>query len=712
MNRKYFSLLLLSTVCGPALVPVSASAQDEGGATLLAPITVTAEGQENPTAPINGYVAKTSATATKTGTSLLETQQSISIITADQIRAQGANNLGEALGYTSGVIGEPYGTDSRFDSPRIRGFDGRQSQFLNGLKVMRTAGAPPYELYGLERVEVLKGPASVLYGQGNPGGMINLIAKRPTFEKFGEVGLEVGNYDTYGTFVDVGGPLKDGSDFAYRLTGVARHANQQVEELDDDRYFVAPAFTWKPDEDTSFTLLTSFQHDNPSSPSLLPVSLTLNSVSPLGRDFYVGDGNFDRSSRNQANIGYEFEQQLGDEWRFRQSFRYANLDWQYQALGMSSLTGGVLPDGVTIRRNATFQDERLNTVNIDNNVLGEFSTGDLDHKVLVGVDYRYFDNKTGTQFFQATGLNSRNPVYGAPIVLAARATTDTFVDSTLSQVGLYAQDELAFDNWRATVGLRQDWAQTEGDSINRNTNVARPLDKNDQKLTGRAGLSYIFDNGVAPYVSYATSFEPVPVPSNSQPLDPTTGEQVEIGVKYQPDSWNGFLSLAAYDLRQQKVAVLDPTTLTYFQLGEVHVKGIEAESVVSLTEGLDLRAAYTYTDSEIIGGSDNGNELDNTPRHAASLWADYTFREGSRLEGFGAGAGIRYIGDRYGNTANTYDLDAVALLDASIHYQKDGIRASLNFANLGDKDYISSCGTFGCSYGNGRSVMGRLSFSW
>lgn len=703
---------MLSTVCGTVLMPAVASGQDEQGATALAPITVTGEQQENPTAPVRGYVAKTSSTATKTGTPLLETQQSISVVTADQIKAQGATTLGQALGYSSGVISEPYGADSRFDSPRIRGFDGRQSQFLDGLKMMRTAGAPSYELYGLERVEVLKGPASVMYGQGNPGGLINLISKRPVFETFGEVGLEAGSYETYGSFFDVGGPVSPGSDFAYRLTGVARLANQQVEELDNDRYFIAPALTWKPDEDTSFTLLTSFQHDNPSSPSMLPVSLTLNSSNPLGRDFFVGDEGFDRSSRNQANVGYQFEHRFSDDWKFRQSFRYSNLDWKYQSLGMSSLTGGVLPDGVTIRRNATFQDERLNTVNVDNNVLGEFSTGDVDHKLLIGAEYRYFDNDTGTQFFQATGLNSRNPVYGAPIVLAKTPTTNTLVQSTLSQFGIYAQDEVALDKWRATLGLRQDWAQTDGDSLNRNNGIARPLDKDDHKLTGRAGLSYIFDNGIAPYVSYATSFEPVPVPTSGQPLDPTTGKQVEIGIKYQPTSWNGFFSIAAYDLRQKNVAVFDATTLTYFQIGGANVKGIEAEGVVSLTDGLDLRAAYTYNDSEIVGGVDDGNELDNTPRHAASLWADYTFREGSALEGFGVGAGVRYVGQRYGNTANTYDLDAVALVDASIHYQKDGIRASVNLANLGDKEYISSCGTFGCSYGNGRSIMGRLTFSW
>ncbi|MDI7861574.1 TonB-dependent siderophore receptor [Rhizobiaceae bacterium n13] len=690
-----------------------ALAQEGAAPTLLAPIVVENGVLLDPTGPVDGYVAKTSVTATKTGTPLLETQQSISVVTADEIAAQGANTLGQALGYTPGVFGEPYGADSRFDSPRIRGFDGRQSQFLNGLRLMRTAGAAPIDVYGLERIEVLRGPASVMYGQANPGGIINLVSKRPIFERFGEVGVQAGSYDTYGTFFDFGDATQD-SDFAYRLTGIGRVGRQQVEELENDRYYIAPAFTWAPGDDTTLTILTSFQHDNPSSPSGLPVSLTLDAANPLGPDFYVGDRSFDRSSRNQTNLGYEFEHHFDDQWTFRQNFRYSNLDWDYQALGTSSLTGGLMPDG-EIRRNATFQDERLNTVNVDTNVLGEFATGEVEHTVLLGLDYRHFDNNVGTQFFAATPLDPRNPVYGAPITLAPTPSVNTFVDSSLRQIGLYAQDEIAYENWRATFGLRQDWAKTDGTSTNRNLDTSRPLDQSDHKLTGRAGLSYIFDNGVAPYISYSTSFEPVPVPTNGIPLKPTTGEQVEAGVKYQPESWNGLLTAAVYDLRQENVPVQVPNGtggVETSQIGEVRVQGIELEAVASLADGLDLRAAYTYTSSEIVGGTYNGNELDNVPRQAASLWLDYTFQEDIFLEGFGAGGGVRYIGKRYGNNDNTYELDAVALLDAAIHYQKDNVKASLNFANLTDKEYLASCGTFGCTYGNGRTVMGRLSFSW
>lgn len=687
------------------LASASALAQ-EAGTTVLQTITVEGAKNQDPKAPVKGYVAKTSASATKTGRSLIETPQSVSVITKDQMDAQNVRNLSEALNYVPGVVAQPFGADPRFDAPRIRGFQGNQLQFLNGLRLMRTAGAPSYEVYGLERVEVIRGPASVLFGQGNPGGLINLISKRPTFERFGEVGVQIGSFDYYQSMFDVGGPVADSDSFAYRLTGLARNAHAQTDNLQNDRYFIAPALTWQPDEDTKLTVLASYQHDNPSSPSGLPPALTyLRPGNMLDRSFYVGDPSFDTSSRKFTNIGYEFEHRFDETFTFRQNARYSNFDWSYRALGMSSTSGGMI--GNLIRRNATFQDELLNTFNIDNSLQAEFSTGPIDHTLLVGLDYRYFDNNVKTEFWAATPLNPVNPVYGGPISLTSR-TLYADVKTDISQIGLYAQDEMAFENWRVTAGLRQDWASTSGTTFNGTT--YRSLDKDDHKLTGRVGVSYLFDGGIAPYVSYATSFEPVPQPAVGDAPKPTTGEQWEAGVKYQPEGFDGFFSAAVYDLTQKNVT----TTVggVTQQMDEAHVKGLELEGVASLADGLDLRAAYTYMDSEVSGRVNNGKELDSTPRHAASLWLDYTFPEDTALEGFGIGGGVRYVGKRYGDAANTFEMKGLALLDLGVHYEKNGYRASLLVQNLTDKEYISSCSTFGCYYGDGRTVMGKLTYRW
>jgi iron complex outermembrane receptor protein len=685
-----------------------ASAQE--GGTTLAPIVLNGDAAQDPRGPVEGYVAKTSAAASKTGTPLVETQQSISVVTRDQIEAQGAQTLGEALNYTPGVLGEPYGSDPRFDSPIIRGFDGRQVQFLNGLRMMRTAGAPPVETYGLERIDVLRGPASVMYGQGNPGGIINQISKRPRFESFGEVGTQFGSYNTYGAFFDFGGVIPDHSDLAYRLTGLARNAEAQVDQLDNDRYFLAPALTWQPDEDTSVTFLASIQHDNPSTPSGLPPQYTLDATGyRLPRDFFVGDERFDKSERTLTNIGYDIEHRFNETWTFRQNFRYTNLDWDYQSLGMSTL--GLAADGRTLRRNATFQDEMLNTANVDNNLQADFSTGGLDHKLLFGLDYRYFDNNVRTRFFQATPLDVLDPVYGDPITLIS-PTIDTKVKSDLSQVGLYVQDELAYDNWRATLGLRHDWASTSGSSTNNLTGVARSLDQDDHKLTGRAGISYLFAARIAPYISYATSFEPVAGANTvtGEAFEPTEGEQWEAGIKYQPEGFDGFFALAVYDLKQKNV--LRTVAGVSSQIGEVHVRGIELEGVVSLAQGLDLRAAYTYTDARVGEGVDDGNRVENVPQNAASLWLNYTFQEGTALDGFGMGGGVRYVGQRYGNSANTFDISDVTLFDAALTYSRNGLKGSINVQNISDEDYVASCGSFGCYYGDGRTVMGKLSYTW
>lgn len=685
----------------------SSAAYSQSADTELAPIVIESNGQQDPKAPVKGYVAKTTAGGTKTGTPLVETQQSISVVTSDQIKAQGVTTLGQAVEYTPGIVGEPYGNDARFDSPNIRGFDASQSQYLGGLKIMRTSGAPSIEIYGLERVEVLRGPQSVLYGQGNPGGLIDMISKHPQFYPIHEVGVQVGSYDYYGTFFDLGDRIGD-SDFAYRLTGLVRNAGAQTDELENDRYFIAPALTWQPDEDTTVTILTSVQHDNPDTPVGLPAELTLHGGdNKLSRDFYAGDKSFDTSDRTMTNIGYEIEHRLNDAWTFRQNMRYSNLKWDYQSLYYSGLES----DGHTMDRGTIYQEESLNTFNVDSQFQADFATGDVEHKVLLGLDLRYFDNDTSTQYGYAPSLDTENPVYGQSITKDIWYTSK--VDSQLWQAGIYAQDELKYDRWRATLGVRQDWARTSGWQY---TNYGDTnLDQDDQAATYRAGLSYLFDNGIAPYVSYATSFDPTSgADADGNQLKPTTGKQAEVGIKYQPLGFDGFFSVAAYDLRQRNVntTVVTDGVSTTAQIGQVHVQGIELEGVASIAEGLDLRAAYTYMDAEVVGGENDGLRPENVPRQAASLWLDYTFKQDGILDGFGLGGGVRYVGQRYADSSNSYDLPGVTLFDASIHYQKDHLKASLIFRNLADKEYVSYCGSFGCYYGDGRTVMGKVAMTW
>ncbi|QDL91468.1 TonB-dependent siderophore receptor [Paroceanicella profunda] len=699
---------LLGGACIAAILTASAaSAQSAGEVIPLEPVVVESEALQDPTAPVTGYVAETTATATKTGTPILETQQSVSVVTAGEIRAQGAQTLGQALEYTAGVVGAPYGSDARFDSPVLRGFDGRQSQYLNGLKLMRTSGAPAIETYGMERVEVLLGPSSLLYGQGNPGGIINQIQKHPQFRSFGEVGAGLGSYDTREIFGDVGNTLGDG-EVAWRLTGVLRQADMQTDELDNDRYYIAPTVTWKPSARTSFTLLSSLQQDNPSSPSGLPAELTLDGGNQLSRDFYIGETSVDTSDRTMANIGYEFEHRFNDSWTFSQNFRYSDFTWDYDSVYFSSLAA----DGRTMNRGVTYQQEDTGTLNLDSHLIGAVSLGETEHTLLFGVDLRQFDNDTVTEFGRAPTLDALDPQYGAAVPRDVWYTSTN--DTRLRQAGIYVQDEAKWGGWRATGGLRYDWAKSEGTTY---TNFAgsSTLDEQDSALTGRAGLSYIFDNGIAPYVSYSTSFEPVSGTDGltGAAFEPTTGEQFEIGVKYQPVGMNAMFTAALYDLTQENVTVTDTYQGASYsrQVGKVHSQGLELQGTASLMEGLDLHAAYTYTDAEREGGLEDGLRPTNVPKNAASLWLNYTFDTGA-LKGLGLGGGVRYVGSRYGDLDNAYRMDSVTLFDLGVTYDLGDVLASVTVRNLTDETYVSNCGSFGCYYGDGRTVMARLTYKW
>ncbi|WP_118132882.1 TonB-dependent siderophore receptor [Oceanicella sp. SM1341] len=696
-------------LCGACLAAIlsapSAFGQDSGAPIALEPVVV--EGEQDPTQPVDGYVAETSATATKTGTPILETQQSVSVVTADEIRAQGAETLGQALEYSAGVVGVPYGADPRFDSPSIRGFDGRQSQYLNGLKLMRTSGAPSIETYGMERIEVLLGPASVLYGQGNPGGLINQIQKHPVFESFGELGVGMGSFDQREVFGDVGDTLGDG-EVAWRLTGVLRQAGAQTDELDDDRFYIAPTATWRPSADTSFTLLTSFQKDNPTAPSGLPAELTLNGGNQLKREFYIGETAADTSDRTMTNIGYEFEHRFAEGWTLSQNARYSKFDWDYDSVYFSSLAA----DGRTMNRGVTYQREDTTTWNFDTHVTGEVNLGPTRHTLLFGLDLRRFENDVSTEFGYAPTLDAFDPVYGADVPKDVWYTSTN--DTTLEQAGIYVQDEVAWGGWRATGGLRWDWAKTEGSTY---TNFAgtSELDEQDSDVTGRIGLSYVFDNGIAPYASYATSFEPVVGTDGltGAAFEPTTGEQFEIGVKYQPKGMNALFTVALYDLTQDNVTVTDTFGGASYQrqIGQVHTQGLELQGQASLAEGLDLHAAYTYTNAEREGGTEDGLEPTNVPQNAASLWLNYELQSGP-FKGLGLGGGVRYVGSRYGDLANSYKMEAVTLLDLGVSWDLGSAVASVTVRNLTDETYVSNCGSFGCYYGDGRTVMAKLTYKW
>ena len=694
-------------------------------------------GRETATSPVPGYVAQQSATGTKTDTRILENPQSISVVGRNQIEQQGAQTVAESLRYTAGVVaGSRPG--NRFDDIFIRGFGGfgftaGYVQFLDGLKMQRgvSYAVPNVETYGLERVEVIKGPASVLYGQSNPGGLVNMVSKRPTEHTFHEVEFQTGNYGRIQAALDMGGPLDAEGKWLYRLTGLGLNSATSVDFTDQQRVFVAPALTWRPTTDTTITFLSQYQNDPKSfQPNYLPAQGLLPGIpgvpaNPYGKlptSFYVGDPSHDSYRRERASVGYEFEHRFSEMWTVRQNLRYQHLDSEFYAIPANpGYVNAANPN--TIQRAKTSVDEVFDGIVVDNQAEAKFNTGLISHKVLFGVDYQYTNARR--LLGQARGvpnLSTIDPVYYQNI---ARAPFQTDQTQLSSQLGVYVQDQIKIDRLTLSVAGRHDTSQIEFNTLTLANGARAIVNQDDNKFTYRAGALYLSDSGIAPYVNYATSFEPAPyLAAGNTPLAPMTGRQYEFGLKFQPPGYDTLITASYFNIRQQNVVNPDPLNLGFYvQTGEVSSQGFELEAKASLSRSLNLIASYTYTDAEVTADQlpiNVGKRPFAVPAHTASAWADYTFHTGP-LAGFGLGGGVRYIGDSAGDPANSFFVPSVTLFDAALHYDFSYLRpelkgwsARINASNLFDMEYVSACYTLsnGCFWGARRSIIGSLRYRW
>ncbi|CAN7669009.1 TonB-dependent siderophore receptor [Rhizobium sp. LjRoot98] len=725
LNRLLANTGLTYRFTGPKSVTISNPAQTSEAVTVegATPLqTITAQGGENAWGHVDGIVASRSATGTKTDTPLIEVPQSISVITSDEVKARGAETIKEAVNYTAGVhVGGSSASTRNFDNIEIRGFaptplylDGTYLPYIGDL-----GGSPQIDPYMLERIEVLKGPSSVLYGQNYPGGMINMVSKRPTDKPFNEVVVGTGTDGrAYGAY-DFSGPVANNDAFLYRLTGVATRTETNIDYTKDERFMIAPSFTLKPDEDTTFTFLSHYQKDN-GVPDYQPLpyigTVEAGPYGRIDRDLFTGEPAYNSYDREQAILGYEFKHQFNDVWSIRHNAKYISVDDSYRTFfsGGYVETGGVV-DYTKMRRNAIDYSSDNQVFATDTNLQAEFSTGEIAHTAIVGTDYKWFRNDyTGRYGFGNTPLDVFNPDYGS----YKEPTVGARWDNKISQLGFYAQDQIKWDNWILTLGGRYDWAwQTDNDMLT--STVGR---KTDTAFTGRAGLIYLFDNGFAPYASYSTSFMPYSgFDGQNNPFKPTTGEQWEVGVKYEPVGYDALITVSAFDLKQQNVPTYDSLTFVPSQRGEIHVQGVEIEGKATVFDSLDLIAAASYTDSVYSKSDDGtqGNKVRFMPPVNVSLWAKYRLEDGP-LDGLGFGAGVRHSSSGYGNDANSFKYPAYTVVDAAVSYDfgkrnpnLEGLELNVTAQNLFDKTYVNGCSNINsCFYGKPRSVYANLSFQW
>lgn len=706
MTRTSPSRLLLLGTSLIALATTGALAQDPDDTrpTFLGVIAL--QVGENPTAPLDGPVASTAAT-TKTGTPLADVPASISVVPRDLIEKQGATNLAEALAYSAGVITENYGGDPRFDSLYLRGFNLENDKFLDGLRLMRSTqyptSAPAFEMYGIERVEVLRGPASVLYGAGTPAGLVNLVQKRAQADgDFTELGFGFDSNGSVHVFGDANRVVDDR--FAYRVTGKLGNARTDVRAIDNQRAYLGLSASYALSEATELEFMFSRHDDAPISPTGIPNGFVgLYSLDDL-RDFNFGDGDFNSSDRKMTTLSFGVTHEFDSGWKLNGTFRYTDFDWSYDNIYISGNTGSV------VDRGRIDQDEDFDSFAFDLRLAGEATTGAVEHKLTFGLDAQKFKESAYTGFAGVDSIDYLAPVYGGITVGATTYEAEKTVDA--EQYGLYALDEMSWGNWRATLGLRHDWTRQSGGNVTTfgNTDFGRK----DAATTGHASLGYDFGNGLHSYLAYSTSFLPqIGVDQDGSLLRPTRGKQWELGVKYEPEAFDGLITAAIYDLTEtDRTTVVGPGfPAPLAQTGEVNIRGLELEGLAVLGNGWTMKGAYTYASTEISGDND-GNELANTPRHAASLWLSHELQGGS-LAGLTLSGGLRYIGDRWSSDANTTELEAVTLLDLGASYVWDnGLELQVNLNNVTDDAYISAVGFTSSYIGDGRNLQANLSYKW
>lgn len=688
--------------------------------TMLAPINVSGHA-ETAWSPVIGYVAKRSATGTKTDTPIIETPQSISVITADRINAIGATTLKDALGYTPGVATTTYGADSRYDWISIRGFDAYSPGFyLDGMPLRNNGnwGVWQTENYGAERIEILRGPSSVLYGQTGPGGLVNVVSKRPTEEPVRELQAQLGDHSRRQLAGDFSGPADEDGKWLYRITAMGLDSEMPEHGISNDRLYIAPSLTWRPSADTSLTLLSqygrkkggTYTRARPAAGSLMPTEAGTH----IPSDLFVGEPGYDYFDQTQWMVGYLLEHRVNDTVTLRQNARYGKLRVDYaavQARGYLSVNDDPADPAnyQTLQRGVSGSKENISSFTIDNQVQTDLRLGNWQHRVLLGVDYQ----RTAIDQVSFNGgvvppLSIYDPAYGQGGIERPEPWMDA--DITVAQTGVYLQDQIKWnDRWILTLGGRYD--DVSGKLRNRLDGTATRFP--DHRYTKRAGLVYLDPTGWAPYLSYSESFSPTSTvdPISGKPFLPETGRQYEAGVRYQPAGRTDSYSAAVFELRRKNYITYDSDSIPR-QTGEVQVRGLELEATFQPIPRFNVVAAYTWTPkAEVIASSDPaeiGKQATAVPKHRASLWMDYRFESAIKV-----GLGARYTGSNYGDGGvSPTKVPSFLLFDAMVSYQINQWTLALNARNLANKTYFANCGYGNCYYGDQRTVIGTATYRW
>ncbi|MFQ4145913.1 TonB-dependent siderophore receptor [Chlorogloeopsis sp. ULAP02] len=657
----------------------------------------------------DGYNVQESTTGTRTDTPLRDVPQSIQVVPQQVLRDQQINRLDDALRNVPGVTQDFNSGPSL--TYRIRGFEALNNNLLRNGQVDAGAGES-VELSSVERVEVLKGPASVLFGLGNPGGSINIITKRPLSEPFYAIDATVGNYSFYRGAIDLSGPLNDSKTVLYRFNTAYRNSGSFIDFYNSEHFNISPVVSVAISERTNLTLDGDYIYTRDSGfTPFVPVvgSVLSNPNGKIPRHRNVGEPS-DEINASLTRLGYQLEHKFSDNWSLRSAFLYNFRDYSDKR----TLPGALQADSRTLNRSYREFDFESTSYNLSTNVVGKFSTGSIGHQLLFGVDLNSYENKVPS-FRSATAapLDIFNPVYGQlPGELG-----DEFINTTLTNsLGIYLQDQISLtDNFKVLLGVRFDAFDQKSEDFSANTES----NLSDSAFSPRFGIVYQPIPAISLYASYVSSFTPgsgvfLFGGSLDNNIEPERGRQYEVGVKADlSDRLSA--TLAFYNLTRTNVLTEDPDNPGFqIQTGEQNSQGIELSLTGQILPGWNIFAGYAYTDARIT--EDNtfevGNQLPNTPYHSFNLWTTYEIQMGE-LQGLGFGLGLFFVGDRAGDLDNTYDIPSYLRTDAAIFYNRDRFRVGLNFRNLFDISYFENgSSATRVNYGQPFTVLGTVSWQF
>ncbi|MEM0981118.1 MAG: TonB-dependent siderophore receptor, partial [Cyanobacteria bacterium P01_H01_bin.58] len=665
------------------------------------------------------YFEPNTATATRTDTPLRDIPQSIQVVPREVLEDQQVIRLGDALRNVSGVVRDA----QSFNGERftVRGFDGT-SILQDGFRQtfgQGDAGFP--EIANLETVEVLKGPASVLAGSLEPGGVINLVNKQPLSEPFYDLGLQIGNRGLIAPRLDFSGPLTEDGRLLYRLNALVRTEDSFRDfDTDIERSFIAPTISWQISDRTDLTVRLEYtDEERPSDTGLVAIG---DEVADIPFDRVIGIPGEDVSREEILRVAYNFEHRFSDRWRIRNAFSYLDRERETgytAAFGPLNETTGDFP------LLSVFQRLPQEVFNLQTNVVGEFNTGSVEHTVLFGVDlFRQTvrGNELRGGIFSPFVLNIFDPVYSG---LTRPDLEDTVIatlqDTQTDALGVYFQDQITLlDNLKLLAGVRYETVEQE---VTNKPTFFNPLEsetsQSEDAFSPRIGLVYQPIEALSLYGSYTTSFVPNTATTvDGELLKPERGEQFEIGTRAELLEGRLTANLAFFDITKQNVATPDPndpTNTSFIATGEQRSRGIELDIIGEILPGWNVVANYAYTDAEITDDEDfEGNRLTDAPRHNFNLWTTYDIQDGP-LTGLGFGLGVNFVGERSGDLANTFEVDRYFLTNAAVSYERDNWRAALNIRNLFDVDYIESTGvnrTFGIAPGESFTLIGSFAIEF